>query len=111
MIRNVAIAGIVCLISTAGLAADAKVESAIKVFAATAANPAKLKTFCEMSEAMDAAGDKDDSAADAKVDGYMKTLGADFETAWNAGENVDEASADGKVLNKAIDDLASKCSS
>jgi hypothetical protein len=41
----------------------------------------------------------------------MKTLGPDFETAWNAGENIDETSADGKALNKAIDDLASKCSS
>jgi hypothetical protein len=111
MIRNIAIAGIVCLMSTAALAADAKVDSAVKVFAATASDPTKLKTFCEMSEAMDTAGEKNDSAADAKVEGYMKTLGPDFETAWNAGENIDETSADGKALNKAIDDLASKCSS
>ena len=111
MIRTIAIAGIVCLMSTAVLAADAKVESAVKTFAATAADPAKLKTFCEMTEAMDAAGDKEDSAADAKIDGYMKTLGPDFESAWNAGETVDEASADGKALDKAIDDLTSRCSS
>ena len=111
MIRNMAIAGIVCLMSTAAFAVDAKVDSAVKVFAATASDPAKLKTFCEMSDAMDAAGDKNDTAADAKVDGYMKTLGPDFETAWNAGENIDEASADGKALSQAIDNLASKCSS
>jgi hypothetical protein len=111
MIRTMVIAGTICLLATAALAADAKVDSAVKVFAATAADPGKLKTFCEMSEAMDAAGDKNDTAADAKVDGYMKTLGSEFETAWNVGESIDEASADGKALNQAIDDLASKCSS
>ncbi len=105
------IAGVVCLFATAVFAADASVDSAVKVFAATAKDPAKVKTFCEMSEAMDAAGDKEDAATDAKIDGYLKQLGPDFETAWNAGENVDDNSADGKTLNAAIDNLANKCSS
>jgi hypothetical protein len=58
---------------------------------------------------MDKAGDNPDAAADAKIDGYMKQLGADFGTAWNAGEGVDEKSADGKKLDAALDELGSKC--
>ncbi len=111
MIRSFAITATLCLLATAAMAADPKVQSAVQVFAATAADPGKLKTFCEMSDAMDAAGDKEDSANDTKISGYMKQLGPEFETAWNAGENVDESSADGKSLNNAIDELTSKCSS
>src|SRR4051812_36532490 len=102
---------VLCVLPNASFAADQKVESAVKVFAATGQDPAKLKTFCEMSAVMDSAGDKEDSATDTKIDGYMKTLGSDFETAWNAGENVDENSADGKALNTALDQLANKCAS
>ena len=36
-----------------------------------------LKTFCEMNQAIDAAGDKED-ATDAKIDSHMKQLGSDF---------------------------------
>ena len=39
----------------------------------------------------------------------MKQLGPDFGTAWNAGEGVDESSPDGKKLDAALDELASKC--
>jgi hypothetical protein len=39
----------------------------------------------------------------------MKDLGADFETAWNASDGIDENSADGKALNAALDDLMGKC--
>jgi hypothetical protein len=92
------------------LAADSKIQSSVEVFKATGADAAKLKTFCAMSEAMDAGGEKEDAATDAKIDGYMKQLGPDFETAWNAGEEVDDNSADGKTLNAAIDDLTGKCS-
>jgi hypothetical protein len=90
-------------------AADAKIDSAVKTFNGVASDPGKLKTFCAMSAAMDAEGDKEDAAADAKIDGYMKELGPDFQAAWNMGEDVDENSADGKALNAALDDLASKC--
>jgi hypothetical protein len=90
-------------------AADAKIDAAVKTFKQVEGDAAKLKTFCAMSNAMDAEGDKEDAAADAKIDGYMKELGPDFETAWNAGENLDENSPDGKRLNDAMDELASKC--
>ena len=49
---------------------------------------------------MDKAGDNPDAAAEAQIDGFVKQLGPDFETAWNAGESVDENSHE----------LANKCS-
>ena len=103
-------AAVLSLIATASFAADPQVQAAIKTITATAQDPAKVKTFCEMTEAMDKAGDKEDSATDAKIDGYMKQLGSEFETAWNAGETIDENSSDGKALSDAIDQLANKCS-
>jgi hypothetical protein len=98
-----------CLMIVGASAADPKVETAVKTFKQTENDPGKLKTFCDMTQAMNAAGDKEDSATDAKVDGYIKQLGPEFETAWNAGEGVDENSADGKTLDNAINELQSKC--
>jgi hypothetical protein len=99
-----------CLLAAApALAASPKIDAAVKAFRAVGSNPAKLKTFCEMTKAMDAAGDKPTPEADAKIDGLMKQLGADFETAWNAADGLDDNSADGKAYNAALDDLAGKC--
>ena len=99
----------VCLVSGQALAASPAVDSAIKVFQAVGADPAKLKVFCEMTTTMNAASEKEDAAADAKIDGYMNQLGADFQKAWNAGEGMNEASDDGKAYNGAIDALIDKC--
>jgi hypothetical protein len=110
MKRVVLFAATVCLAVTPALAASPKVDAAVKAFKAVSADPAKQKTFCEMSKAMDAAGDKPSPAADAKINGLMKQLGSDFETAWGLAEGLDEKSADGKAYNNALDDLAGKCS-
>jgi hypothetical protein len=99
----------ISLAALAAHAADAKIDSAVKTFKGVESDPGKLKTFCAMSAAMDAEGDKEDAATDAKIDGYMKELGPDFQAAWNMGEGVDENSADGKALNAALDELGSKC--
>jgi hypothetical protein len=101
---------VLCLTALAVLAADSKVDSAVTTFKSVESDAGKLKIFCEMSSAMDKAGDNPDAAADTKIDGYMKQLGPDFATAWNAGEGVDENSADGKKLNAALDELGNKCS-
>src|SRR5262245_62864299 len=49
-----------CLVAAPALAASPKVESAIRVYKAVAANPQKLRTFCEMSKAIEKMGDKED---------------------------------------------------
>lgn len=97
------------LLASPVLAADPKVESAIKVFKAVSTDNAKLRTFCEMSKVMAQAGEKEDKVADAKIDALMKQLGADFEKAWAVGDGLSETSADGKAFNTAMDDLMKKC--
>jgi hypothetical protein len=96
----------------AAYAADAKVEAAIKTFDAVAADAGKLKTYCEMSKLMSSGDDQDDSKAaelDKQMQGYMKQLGSDFETAFEAGADLDPESADGKAYDAALDGLDAKC--
>jgi hypothetical protein len=108
--KRIVLAGVIaCLGSYGALAASPKIESAVKTFKAVAADPGRLKTFCEMTRAMDAIGDKEDAAAEAKIDGLMKQLGPDFDAAWNAADDLDDNSEDGKAYGAAMDDLAGKC--
>lgn len=109
MMRVVVAVVAVCLGAFSVLAASPKIESAIKTFKAVAADAGKLKTYCAMTSAMDSAGEKEDKALAAKISGYMKQLGTDFVAAWNAGEGVDDNSADGKAYVAAIDELSDKC--
>jgi hypothetical protein len=102
-------AAVACLVSLPAIAANPKIESATKVFQSVAADPAKVKTFCEMTKTMDAAGDNVDAATDQKIQSYMTQLGPDFKSAWETGADLDENSADGKQYNEALDTLASKC--
>jgi hypothetical protein len=102
-------AAALCLAVSPVLAASPKIEAAVKTFKAVAGDAGKLKTFCDMSKVMEQAGEKEDPKIDAQIQGFIKKLGAEFETAWNAGEDVDENSADGKAYNAALDDLSAKC--
>ncbi len=43
------------------------------------------------------------------IPGQASNLGPDFETAWNAGENLKEDSAEAKALSDALDKLDAKC--
>jgi hypothetical protein len=99
-----------CLAAAPGLAASPKIDAAVKTFKAVSADPAKLKIFCDMSKAMDAAGDKPSPAAEAKITGFLKQLGPDFEAAWAAADGLGENSSDGKAYDDALDDLSGKCS-
>jgi hypothetical protein len=105
-----ACAAALCLVASPALAASPKIDAAVKTFKAVAGDAGKLKTFCAMSKVMESAGEKEDPKIDAQIQGFIKQLGPDFETAWAAGEDVDENSADGKVYNAALDDLSGKCS-
>ena len=109
MKRVVVAAAAACLVASSAFAASPKVDAAVKTFKGVGGDAAKVKIFCDMNKAMDAAGDKPSPAAEAKIDGFMKQLGADFETAWGAADGLDENSADGKAYNQALDELAGKC--
>jgi hypothetical protein len=99
----------ICLGTPTAMAASPKIEAAVKTFKAVAADPARLKLFCAMNAALDDAAEKKDKAAAAKIPALMKQIGPDFESAWNAGEDVDDDTPDGKVFVSAIDELADKC--
>ena len=109
MTRPFLISAALCLTAITALAAESKIDSAVTTFKSVEGDAGKLKIFCEMTAAMDKAGDNPDAAADAQIDGFMKQLGPEFTTAWNAGEGVDENSADGKKLDAALDELGNKC--
>ena len=110
MTRPFLVSAALCLTAVAAFAANSKVDSAVATFKSVESDAGKLKIFCEMSTAMDKTGDNPDAAADAQIDGYMKQLRPDFATARNAGEGIDENSADGKRLDAALDELGNKCS-
>jgi hypothetical protein len=104
---------VTCIAVTLGacpcIAAGPKIDEVIKTFNAVSADTAKLKIFCDMTKAMDAMGDKQDSADEAKIQGYVKRLGTEFETAWNAISDVDAETPDGRAITAALDDVAGKC--
>jgi hypothetical protein len=110
MLRVMLSLAAVYFMSVAASAID-DVDLAIKVVKETGADASKLRTYCELAKTMSAAGNKQDTAVDAKIDGYLKQLGPDFETAWNTGESADESSVAGREFSAALDELASKCSS
>jgi hypothetical protein len=110
MMRTLLVSAAVCLTAVAAAAATSTTDSAVATFKSVGGDAGKLKIFCEMNTAMDKAGDNPDAAAEAQIDGYVKQLGPDFESAWNSGDNIDENSPDGEKLNAALDELANKCS-
>jgi hypothetical protein len=100
----------ICL--SPAFAANESVDTAIKTFDKVAADPAKMKTYCEMSKLMSAGDDEDEAKAeelDKQMQGYMKQLGPDFESAFEAGADLDPDSADGKSYDAALDKLDAKC--
>lgn len=94
-------------------AASPEIDGAIKTFQQIAADPAKLKTFCTMTSAMDSAGDSDDEATmealDKKIEGYMNELGPDMQKALDVGGDLDPDSPDGNAYDAALDELEGKC--
>jgi hypothetical protein len=99
------------------MAASPKVDAAIKSIQAAVADPAKMTAFCDLidlgGDDEDKAGaavvEKEDPALEKQEDSFLAQLGADFEAAWDVGEELDENSADGKEYIAAIDALAEKC--
>jgi hypothetical protein len=101
------------LLASPALAASAAVDTAVKAFDQVAADPGKLKTYCEMVKLMGSSEDDQDDAKSAELDkqmqGYMKELGSDFESAYEAGADLDPDSEDGKAYDAALDKLDAKC--
>jgi hypothetical protein len=103
------------LLVAPAFAVSDNVATAIKTIEQVGNDPAKLKTYCDMSKLMSSAEDiEDESKAeelDAKMDDYMKQLGDQFESAFEVGADLEPESEDGKAFDAAFDALDDKCGS
>ena len=104
---------LVCAVAASASAhadpASPPIDAAIKTLNAIAADPAKTQTFCALNKIMMAVGDKQDAAAEKQMEELFDKLGDDFETAWTAGEALNENTPDGKEYNAALEALEDKC--
>lgn len=111
MIKSTLAIVAIALAASPAAAADVDAATISKTIEAVAADPAKSKAYCDMAVKFEEIGDdeKKAEAAGDEIDGYFKTLGADFEAAWDAGQNADENSAEGKAFDEAMVKLESAC--
>ena len=107
------VATIVASFAVAASASAATVDAAAiaKALDGVAADSAKLKVYCAMSKKFAEIGDdeKKAEAAGEEIDGYFKTLGPDFEAAWDAGQNSEENTPDGKAFDEGMTKLEAAC--
>jgi len=78
-------------------AADPKIDAAVKTFKSLGGDAGKMKTFCAMMKAMDAAGETPTPAAQSQIEGFTKQLGPDLRPPGTSAEKVDENSATAKA--------------
>jgi hypothetical protein len=90
-------------------AASPEVEKAIKSLQAVGADAGKLKLFCGLNTLLETAGEKEDPAVQKQIDDTIAQIGPDFAAAWDAGDQLEEESPDGKEFFAAVDALAQKC--
>lgn len=109
MKRVLFIVGCCLAVTPAQAAVDA--ATITKSIDAATADPAKAKAYCDLAAKFDEIGDdeKKAEAAGDQIDGYFKILGADFEAAWDAGQNATEESPEGKAFDDAMTKLDATC--
>ncbi|MBR2537005.1 MAG: hypothetical protein IKE66_13125 [Hyphomicrobium sp.] len=100
-----------CLAVTPVQAAGVDAATITKSIDAATADPVKAKAYCDLAAKLDEIGDdeKKGEAASDQIDGYFKVLGADFEAAWDSGQNSTEDSAEGKAFDEAMTKLDATC--
>lgn len=109
-IFSLAAAALVAMTAAAG-AAEMSADAIKKAIDGVSADQAKVTAYCAMAKKMDEIGDDEKAAeaASAEIDGYFKTLGADFEAAWSGAQDAPEDSAQGKAFEEAMTKLDEKC--
>jgi hypothetical protein len=101
-----------CMLATGASAAGVDAAPITKNLEQVGNDPAKTKAYCDMSKKMEQIGDDDKKAEAAgdEIDGFFKVLGPDFQAAWDAGQEANETSAEGKAFDEAMTKLDAKCS-
>ncbi len=100
-----------CLAVSPVQAAEVDAATITKSIDAATADPVKAKAYCDLAAKFDEIGDdeKKAEAAGDQIDGYFKVLGAEFEAAWDSGQNATEESAEGKAFDAAMTKLDATC--
>ena len=86
-------------------AASPAATTTIQTYEAVAADPAKLKIFCEMI-ALPAMSEEADAA---KMEGYLDKLGPEFRAAWSSAEDADVNGEDSERVDEVIGNLYVAC--
>jgi hypothetical protein len=99
------------LLAPAAHAAALSADAITKGIEAAGGDPAKVKAYCAMTKKMDEVGDdqKKAEAAGDEIDGYFKTLGDDFQAAFDAGQDAADNSAEAKAFDAATTKLDGQC--
>ena len=99
------------LFAPAAHAAAFSADAITKGIEAASGDPAKVKAYCAMTKKMDEVGDdqKKAEAAGDEIDGYFKTLGDDFQAAFDAGQDAADNSAEAKAFDAATTKLDGMC--
>lgn len=105
----VAVAAALSLGATWVMAASPEIESAMKTLGTMANDPARLKLYCDLQNEIANMGEKEDPAAEDRIEAIIKQLGPDFEKAWTAADTLDDTSADAKEFYAFIDSIEAKC--
>ena len=109
MIRLLLVCAAVGLATVSAFAAGHDVDRAVRTFRDDGYNQYRLNTYCQMSQVVDAQGDRDDDAADDALQPYLDRLGPDFEDAWDLSQDTDENSVDGRRMSAALEALDNRC--
>ena len=111
VIKYALLAFAVLLAAPTAQAATVDAATITKSIEQTAGDPVKVKAYCDMSKKMTEVGDDDKKAeaAGPEIDGYFKTIGPEFEAAWNAGQEAGEDTPEGKAFDAAMTKLDAAC--
>ncbi|MBK9078080.1 MAG: hypothetical protein WBP38_04440 [Hyphomicrobium sp.] len=111
MMKRALFAVACCLAVSPVQAAGVDAATITKSIDAATADPVKAKAYCDLAAKFDEVGDdeKKAEAAGSEIDAYFQTLGAEFEAAWDAGQNAEETSPEGKAFDAAMTKLDATC--
>ncbi len=103
--RRAAILSAAALFVSPANAASPAATTTIQTYEAVAADPARLKIFCEMI-ALPAMSEEADAA---KMEGYLEKLGPEFRAAWSSPEDADVNGKDSERVDEVIGNLYVAC--
>lgn len=99
------------MLACASAHADERVDAAVRALDAIEADAGKLQGFCAIVKEMFAAGEDEQKSEEleAKMEQYLTSLGPEYLSAWELGEDLGQGSAEAARLEAAFERLEDKC--